>query len=41
MSDVLSLQGDQPEAPGEEKRSNWSIAGCRNSYKSIALCLVK
>lgn len=41
MVDVLKLQDDQPEAPGEDKRSNWSIAGCRNSYKSFTLCFAK
>jgi hypothetical protein len=41
MSDVLNLQDDQPEVPQEEKRSNWSIAACHNSYKSLAACFVK
>lgn len=40
MSDVLNLQDEPTEAPGEDKRSNWSVAFCRNSYKSFAACAV-
>ncbi len=41
MSDVLNLQGDQPETPEEEKGSWVSVAACHNSHRSIALCYIK
>jgi hypothetical protein len=41
MSDVLELQDDQPENPGEEKGSWVSVAFCNKSYRSIALCIAR
>lgn len=41
MSEVLHLQEDQPEVPGEDKGSWLSVAACHNSYRSLALCWVR
>ncbi len=41
MSEVLILQEEETETPEEDKGSWVSIAACRNSHRSIALCYVK
>lgn len=41
MAEILGLQDDEPDTPGEEKGSWYSLAVCRNSYKSLAVCMVK
>lgn len=38
MADVMNLQGEQPDAPDEEKVSNVSYYACRNSYVSERFC---
>lgn len=40
MADVLNLQGDEPEAPGEEKaRSFRSARYCVRSNLSLIVCV--
>ncbi|MFV0460762.1 MAG: hypothetical protein ACK5MT_18560 [Actinomycetales bacterium] len=41
MSDVLNMQEPEPETPEEEKGSWVSAFACRNSYTSLAFCIVK
>lgn len=41
MSDVIGLQAEMDATPEEEKASRISVAICRNSYRSIAVCFVK
>lgn len=41
MSDVLSMQDEQTDNPGEEKGSWVSVAFCHKSYRSVALCIAK
>lgn len=42
MAEILELQEKDPEeTPGTEKASRISIRWCRNSYISVAICLVK
>ncbi|SJN28026.1 hypothetical protein [Luteococcus japonicus] len=41
MNNVLKHQVDEVEAPSDDKRSNWSVALCRDSFQSITLCVVK
>lgn len=38
MSDVLNMQDETPDTPGEEKGSWVSVAACHNSHWSIAVC---
>lgn len=39
MADVIDLQEESPELPGEEKASNVSYVACNNSYHSQAFCV--
>lgn len=41
MADVLKMQDEQAEVPGEDKKSLLSVYACRNSYRSVAVCWVK
>lgn len=41
MADILILQGADDQTPEEEKASRWSLAACRNSYKSLVACFDK
>lgn len=41
MANILDMQGGNEETPDEEKGSYWSLAACRNSYRSYVACLVK
>lgn len=41
MSEVLNLQQEDPDTPGEEKGSWVSVLACRKSYASIAFCVAK
>jgi hypothetical protein len=38
MSEVLSLQDEEPEVPGEDKASHISVLACRESHWSVAVC---
>lgn len=38
MSEVIDLQGEEPDVPDEEKASNVSYTACNNSFTSQAFC---
>ena len=39
MGDILDLQDDEPETPGEEKQSYVSYVQCPHSAVSVLMCL--